>query len=94
MLRTSTTNPEKIADIFDFVTIANETGRLYGKEEKMGVIKRELPRVAEFVRLSKNKDDTILINYLYEIGGLGMYSKEEPWIKKDTITEEDKDEWY
>lgn len=92
VLRTSTINPEKIADIFDFVTIGNETGRLYGKEEKMGVIKRELPRVAEFVRLSKNKDDTILINYLYEIGGLEMYSKEEPWIKKDAIAEEDEDE--
>lgn len=89
VLRKSNRYPNKIAEIYDFVTVAPDTF-LYSDEDKMKVIKRELARVAEFNRLSKNKDDHIMIQYLINHNGLAEYTKESPWkMKSDNDTEED-----
>jgi len=81
VLRLSPQQPSKIADIFDFVTIARDSA-FYDDESKISVIQRELPRVAEFVRLSKNQDDSNLLQYLLNIGAIALYTKEEPWKAK------------
>lgn len=89
VLRKSNRYPNKIAEIYDFVTIAPETF-LYSDEDKMKVLRRELARVAEFNRLSNNKDDRKMIEYLINHNGLAEYTKESPWkMKNDDDTEED-----
>ena len=87
VLRKSPENPNKVADIYDFVTIARDT-EYYTNEEKASVVKRELPRVAEFVSRSKNKDDSNLLQYLIRIESVSLYSQQEPW-KNSVIQEED-----
>lgn len=84
VLRKSSSFPKKVAEIYDFVTIAPDSP-MYDSTEKMKVVKRELSRVAEFVRLSKNKDDREMIQYLMNNDGLSDYQKENPW----NISEED-----
>ena len=86
VLRLSKENPSKIADIFDFVTIARDT-EYYTNDEKAAVIKRELARVAEFVRLSRNREDNNLIQYLADIESIALYAQQEPW--KNRVIEED-----
>lgn len=78
VLRKSSVYPNKVAEIYDFVTIAPDSV-MYDSSDKMKVIKRELARVAEFVRLSKNQDDNKMIKYLMRNGGLPDYQKENPW---------------
>ncbi|MDY6063683.1 MAG: DEAD/DEAH box helicase family protein [Candidatus Enterosoma sp.] len=88
VLRKSDRYPDKAAEIYDFVTRAPDTF-LYSNEEKMKVVKRELARVAEFNRLSKNKDDRKMIEYLIDLNGLTEYAKESPWkMKNEDNTEE------
>lgn len=84
VLRKSSAFPKKVAEIYDFVTIAPDSP-MYDSIEKIKVVKRELSRVAEFVRLSKNKDDREMIQYLMNNDGLSDYQKENPW----NISEED-----
>jgi len=91
VLRISKKNPNKIAEITDFVTIANDSS-FYGNEIKQSVIKRELPRIAEFVRLSDNKDDINLISYLAKISGISLYSKEHPWTTEANEKEEEEED--
>ena len=89
VLRKSNRYPNKVAEIYDFVTIAPETF-LYSEEDKMKVVKRELARVAEFNRLSKNQDDHKMIEYLINHNDLAEYTKESPWrMKNKEDTEED-----
>lgn len=78
VLRKSSVYPNKVAEIYDFVTIAPDSV-MYDSSDKMKVIKRELARVAEFVRLSKNQDDNEMIQYLIDNDGLSDYQKENPW---------------
>lgn len=78
VLRTSLMNAEKVATIYDFVTTA-PSSNFYNSEDKLSVIVRELPRVAEFVRLSKNKEDIELIKYLTSLNGLANYQTQNPW---------------
>jgi len=83
VLRTSKANPDKVATIFDFVTTGTNSN-FYSNDDKLSVIIRELPRVAEFVRLSWNQDDIELIKYLGSINGLAGYQKQNPWnVAKD-----------
>ena len=94
VLRISKTNPDKIATIYDFVTTGTNSN-FYSNDDKLSVIIRELPRVAEFVRLSKNQDDIELIKYLSTINGLAGYQKQNPWnVAKENnlMTEDDGDE--
>ena len=78
VLRKTTKIPNKIATIYDFVTTA-PVSNYYSNDDKISVISRELPRVAEFVRLSDNKDDLGLIKYLSSIDGLANYQVQNPW---------------
>ena len=87
VLRKSSRYPDKVAEIYDFVTIAPETF-LYPDEDKMRVVKRELSRVAEFNRLSKNQDDGKMIEYLIRHNGLTEYVKESRWKMKGDEGEE------
>lgn len=87
VLRKSSRYPDKVAEIYDFVTIAPESF-LYSEENKMKVVKRELSRVAEFNRLSKNQDDGKMIEYLIRHNGLTEYVKESPWKMKNGEGEE------
>ena len=94
VLRTSKTNPDKVANIYDFVTTGTNSN-FYTNSDKLSVIIRELPRVAEFVRLSRNQDDIDLIKYLASIDGLSGYQKQNPWnVAKENklVMEEDGDE--
>lgn len=79
VLRISKRYPNKIAQIYDFVTIGTDSP-FYSGDQELAVIKRELPRVSEFKRLSRNKDDAELVSYLTKIGGLHEYIKDEPWL--------------
>lgn len=89
VLRKSNRYPDKIAEIYDFVTVAPDNF-LYSDEDKTKVVKRELPRVAEFNRLSKNQDDHKMIEYLIGHNGLAEYTKESPWkINNEEDIEED-----
>ena len=90
VLRTSSANPGKIATIYDFVTIGTNSN-FYSNGDKLSVIIRELPRVAEFVRLSYNQDDISLIKYLGSINGLAEYQKQNPWniTKESNLMMED-----
>ena len=89
VLRKSDRYPDKTAEIYDFVTIAPESV-FYSDEDATKVVKRELARVAEFYRLSKNKDDHEMIQYLIKHNSLSEYTKESPWkMKDDDEIEED-----
>ncbi len=88
VLRKSKRYPNKVAEIYDFVTIAPDS-YLYGNDAKLKVVARELPRVAEFNRLSKNKDDSKIVQYLISIDGLNSYVKESPWTMKSCAYEEE-----
>ncbi len=89
VLRKSNRYPNKVAEIYDFVTIAPELS-FYSDDDKVKVIRRELARVAEFNRLSENKDDKEMIEYLIKHNCLNEYVEKSPWkIKNDDGTEED-----
>lgn len=79
--------------IHDFVTISPEDSML-DIVGRASVIKRELSRVSEFIRLSTNKEDNKLINYLYELNLLGEYNSFDPWEinNKDIEREEERNE--
>ena len=68
------------AVIHDFITIAPE-GYGFEVEEKQAVVRRELPRVAEFARAAMNKpdNDKVIVNYSLELNILDEYIKHEPW---------------
>ncbi|MCQ2776657.1 MAG: DEAD/DEAH box helicase family protein [Bacilli bacterium] len=78
VLRLSKDWPDKVATIFDFVTIAPKSD-FYPDDDKLAVVLRELPRVSEFVRLSNKKNDIDLIAYLSEVQGLQKYVEQQPW---------------
>ena len=89
VLRKSNRYPDKTAEIYDFVTIA-PIASFYSDDDAAKVVKRELPRVAEFYRLSKNKDDHEMIQYLIKHNCLSEYTKESPWkMKGEDEIEED-----
>ena len=89
VLRKSNRYPDKTAEIYDFVTIA-PIASFYSEDDAAKVVKRELPRVAEFYRLSKNKDDHEMIQYLIKHNCLSEYTKESPWkMKGEDEIEED-----
>ncbi len=77
--------------IHDFVTIAPDSD-LYENNEKSIVIKRELQRVAEFVRLSMNKKDEEIISYLTNIKTLSDYGVHNPWNMNIIEREEETNE--
>ena len=68
------------AVIHDFATIAPK-GYQFDDDLKQIVIKRELPRVAEFARLAMNKpnNDKDVVDYTLSINILDEYSKHDPW---------------
>lgn len=68
--------------IHDFITIAPDSD-FYDYREKGIVIKRELQRIAEFTRLSINKNDDNVISYLTSIKLLSEYSEKNPWNIKN-----------
>ena len=91
VLRISKTNPNKYAEIYDFVTICRDSDA-YSNDQKRIVVKNELPRVTEFMRLADKKNDMKLISYLSSIGGVQLYTEniQNPWkIHLDEPTEED-----
>ena len=89
VLRTANNKDKGI--IHDFVTIAPNSG-FYENHEKSIVIKRELQRVAEFVRLSTNKKDEEIISYLTNIKTLSDYGAHNPWNMNIIEREEETNE--
>lgn len=89
ILRTADNKDKGI--IHDFVTIAPNSD-FYENQEKSIVIKRELQRVAEFVRLSTNKNDEEIISYLTKIKTLSDYGTHNPWNMNIIEREEEPNE--
>lgn len=74
---------KEFGTIHDFITIAPTAINFYDDYELTEVVKRELSRVSEFIRLSRNKEDNELIKYLFKIKALNLYEDYNPWNLKD-----------
>jgi len=74
--------------IHDFVTIAPSID-FFDNEDRRVVIKRELQRVAEFIRISNNKKDDNIISYLTKINSLPIYGSHNPWNLNNFEREEE-----